>query len=130
MLKSLHRLDRRSYWMWTIPLLAGHGFLSIAMVNGVKLLSFDTWLILLLAAVLARRSRDIGWPIRIGPSFLIITMLVLPVIALVYAILSRPAPAEFLQWLIRIGQITGPINLLLLVVAGCMPSKPIAVEAA
>jgi hypothetical protein len=94
------------------------------MKNGGKGLgSVDTGLVLMLGVVLGVRFRDIGWLIWIGPSFLIVTTLVLPPVAFRYALMSRPAPAEFLQWLNWIGLITAPFNLLLLVVAGCMPSR-------
>lgn len=73
--------------------------------------------------MLAGRFRDIGWPIWIGSSFVIVTMLVLPIVALVYAIASHPQAPEFLQWLNRIGLIVGPLNLLLLIVAGSVPAK-------
>jgi hypothetical protein len=123
MLKSLHQLNRRSFWMWAVPLLAVHGLVSIAMAKGVQgpLGPIDTALIILFAAALAGRFRDIGWPVWIGPSLVIVTLLVIPFVAFGYAIASHPAPAEFLQWLVRIGQVTGPLNLLLLVVAGCVP---------
>jgi uncharacterized membrane protein YhaH (DUF805 family) len=124
MLKSFNQLDRRSYWMWAIPIVAAHWLLSIAMANGIDfgpLAPMDTLLVVLLAAALAARFRDIGWPIWIGASFLLATMLVLPVVAFVYTIASDNEPHEFLRLMTPIGRFTGPANILLLVVAGCVP---------
>jgi hypothetical protein len=128
MLKSLHRLDRRSFWMWVGPLLAAHWLLSLAAAKGMPFGGIDIVVIILLASALAGRFRDIGWPIWMGSSFLIVTMVVLPLMAVAYAFASHPQPAELLRWLTRIGQITLPFNLLLLVVAGCMPSRRGAAE--
>jgi hypothetical protein len=128
--KPLNQLDRRSFWMWAIPLTAAHLLLMILSVQGFKGLGpLDTVLIFVLAGILARRFRDIGWPVWIGPSFLIVTMLVVPLVAAGYGIASRAPPAQLLQWIGQIGQISGPANLLLLVLAGSVPSRPIAAEA-
>jgi hypothetical protein len=128
--KSPSRLDRRMFWTWAIPLLVAHGIFSIAMTKGVAgpFGPLDNILIILLAIALAYRFRDIGWPVWIGPTFLIGTMIVLPFAALGYAFASHPAPPELLQWLTRIGQIAGPSNLALVIVAGCVPGRPITAE--
>jgi hypothetical protein len=129
MLKSLNQLDRRSFWLWAIPIVGAHWLLSIAMANGMNvgpLGPMDTLLILLLAAALAGRFRDIGWPTWIGSSFLIATLLVLPVVAFLCAIASGDKPLEYLRWMMLTGQFTGPANTLLVIVAGCVPGRPTA----
>src|SRR5262249_34553791 len=63
-----------------------------------------------------------------GPSFVLVTMFVLPFVAFGYAILSHshPSTIEFRQWLDLIGLIVGPLNLLLLIVAGSVPGRRVA----
>jgi hypothetical protein len=133
MLKSLNQLDRRSFWIWTIPIVTAHCLLAIALANGTivgPLGPMDTLLIVLLAVVLVGRFRDIGWPTWIGASFLIATVLVLPAVALLYAIVSSDKAHEFPRFVILIGRFTVPANILLLVVAGCVPGRPTAFEPA
>jgi uncharacterized membrane protein YhaH (DUF805 family) len=90
--------------------------------------SFDTVLIVLLAATVAGRFRDIGWPAWLAAAFILITMLGIPVAVMGVAIERNVSPAEFTQWLFRIGQVTGLANLVLLVVAGSMPSRSVPAE--
>jgi hypothetical protein len=133
MLKSLNQLDRRSYWIWAIPIIAAHWLVSIAMANGVNfgpLGPMDTLLVLLLSTALAGRFRDMGWPTWIGASFLVVTLLVLPVAVFFYAIASGDKPLEFLHTMVRIGQFTGPANILLVVVAGCVPGRATVAQSA
>src|SRR4051812_3109220 len=35
MFKSLHQVDRPSYWMWIAPIVILHGLLAIAAANGI-----------------------------------------------------------------------------------------------
>src|ERR1700733_7367272 len=69
MLKSLHRIDRRTFWLWAIPIVCVHGLFAVAAVHNVKtsLGGVDTALIVVLALGLVCLFRDIGWPVWIGP---------------------------------------------------------------
>jgi hypothetical protein len=117
--------------MWAVPLVAGHVFLTLMMMSGTatSLGSIDTGLIIGLAYVLAGRFRDVGWPAWIGPTILVGTMLGLPFLVLGIAIMNN-AGGQMMQWLSLYGLFSGPVNLVLLIVAGSMPSKPEPVEVA
>ena len=79
MKKSAKRLDRRSFWMWAVPLGLGHLVVYIAIVRGAgQLWWLDVILLMLLAIALVRRFRDIGWPGWIGPTILLVTVIGLP----------------------------------------------------
>jgi hypothetical protein len=125
MWKSSKRLGRPTFWMWTVPLVLGHLVLTFLMVSGTasSLGSLDTGLIVGLAWVLAARFRDIGWPAWIGPTILLVTMLGLPILVLGVAIMNN-AGDQIMQWLSLYGLIAGPVNLVLLIVAGSVPGKP------
>jgi uncharacterized membrane protein YhaH (DUF805 family) len=130
MLKSLSQVDRRSFWMWTVPIAAVHCLLSIAMANAMELRPLgpmDTLLILLLAVVLVGRFRDIGWPTWIGASFLIATMLVVPFVVLFYAIASGDKALDLPRLMMLMSGFNVPANFLLLVVAGCVPGRSAAI---
>jgi hypothetical protein len=131
MWKSAKRLDRPTYWMWAVPLAAGHVILGMIMMSGAasSVGSIDTGLIIGLAYVLAARFRDIGWPVWIGPTILIGTMLGLPFLVLGIAIANH-AGDQMMQWLSLYGLISGPVNLVLLIVAGSVPGKPAPVDVA
>jgi uncharacterized membrane protein YhaH (DUF805 family) len=125
MRKPLQPLNRQDYWLRVVPILVGHIALTAAMAAGVQGMSaVDTVLIIFLAIAVARRFRDIGWPVWIGPTFVIVTMIVAPLGFIGYAFTAHPTPAELLQWLNLYGLFSAPANLLLLVVAGCMPGRP------
>ncbi len=127
--KSPKRLDRPTFWMWTVPLVVGHVVLTIVLTilgasGAVRSLgAVDTVLIVFLARVLAWRFRDIGWPVWIGPTILLGTMLGLPFLILGYAIASH-AGGRIMQWIWLVGVIAGPANIVLLIVAGSVPGKP------
>ncbi|HUI97870.1 MAG TPA: hypothetical protein VLX44_19085 [Xanthobacteraceae bacterium] len=122
--KSSKRLDRPTFWMWVVPLLLGHFFFSFLLVSGTagSLGSIDNVLIIFLAIALARRFRDIGWPVWIGPTILLVMMLGLPILILGFAIANH-AGDQIMQWLSLYGVISGPVNLVLLIVAGSVPGK-------
>jgi hypothetical protein len=128
MMKSFNQLNRRLFWMWTIPIIAAHVLLSIAVADGMGVGAFDTVLIVLLAAVVAGRFRDIGWPAWLGPAFVLVTMLGIPAVAMGVMIAQKVDPDQFVQSLLRIGQFAGLANLVLLVIAGSMPGKAVAAE--
>ena len=123
--KVAKRLDRPSYWKWTVPLVAGHVFLSLLVVGGVakSLGSVDTLIIVFLARTLAWRFRDIGWPGWIGPTILIATMLVLPLLVVAIAAVNN-AGDDVMQCFSITGLVSVPVNLVLLIVAGSVPGKP------
>lgn len=124
MFKSLHRVDRAAFWLWAVPIVFAHGLFAVAMVYNVHtpLGSVDTGLIVVLAIVLVGRFRDIGWPVWIGPAFLLGTMLVLPIVLLVYMI-SVGAAGSFLDAMMAVGQFSSVGNLALLVLAGSVPGR-------
>jgi hypothetical protein len=118
------RVDRPTFWKWAVPLVLGHVLLSVLAMNGLSKIGFiDTVIIVFLARTLAWRFRDIGWPVWIGPTILIGTMLVLPLLVVGYAIANN-AGDDITQWFSLVGLISGPVNLILLIVAGSVPGKP------
>jgi hypothetical protein len=130
MLQSFNQLNRRSFWLWTVPIVVAHLLLTVAVANGMGVGAFDTVLIVLLAAVVAGRFRDIGWPPWLGPAFILVTMLGIPAAVMGVAIARNVSPDDFVQWLLRIGQVTGLANLVLLVIAGSMPGRSVPAEPA
>jgi hypothetical protein len=124
-MKLPERLDRPTFWMWVVPLLLGHLLLAMVLLAGAKGIgTIDTLIILWLAMIVAARFHDIGWPRWIAPTFMLVSMLLLPLVAAGYAIASNAAPARLPDWMNLIGWITGPANLVLLVVAGSVPGTP------
>lgn len=118
------RLDRPAFWVWVVPLVLGHVLLTFMMVSGAKGFgAIDTLLVLFYARVLGSRFRDIGWPGWIAPTFVIVTMIVIPLLGLGIAIGSHTRPDEFMNLISSIGSIMGPANLLLMVVAGVVPGR-------
>jgi hypothetical protein len=119
------RLDRPTFWMWVVPLVLGHLLLAAILMSGAKGLgAIDTVVIVWLAMVVAARFKDIGWPRWIAPVFMLGTMLVLPLVAVGFAIATNAAPANLLSLINNIGLIAGLANLLLLIVAGSVPGDP------
>lgn len=117
------RVDRPTFWMWAIPLVLGHVLMSVLAMNGLSKLGFiDTVIIVFLARTLAWRFRDIGWPVWIGPAILVGTMLVLPILVVAYAV-AKHATDDITQWFSLVGLVSGPVNLILLIVAGSVPGK-------
>jgi uncharacterized membrane protein YhaH (DUF805 family) len=124
MMKLPERVDRRAFWTWAIPLVIAHVVLSgaaMAGVNGTG--AVDTLIIIMLAALVARRFRDIGWRGWIGGSFVIATMLVAPLAVTAYAIANNLRPAQFMEAMNVVGLVTGAANLVLLAVAGYVQSS-------
>ena len=130
MLKSFNQLNRLSFWLWTVPIVVVHVLLSVAVEDGARVGPFDTVLILLLAAVVAGRFRDIGWPAWLGPVFILVTMLGIPVLALDLMFARNVDPGESMQWFFRIGQFAGLANLVLLIIAGSVPGRGVPAEPA
>jgi hypothetical protein len=128
MLKSFNQLNRRLFWMWTIPIVAAYVLLSIAVANGARVGPFVTVLILLLAYVVACRFRDIGWPAWLGPAFILVTMLGIPAVAVGLAFGRNADPDELLQLFLRVGQFTGLVNLVFLVIVGSVPGGAVPAE--
>jgi uncharacterized membrane protein YhaH (DUF805 family) len=124
------RMNRLSFWQWAGPIVVGHFVLTFAMASGFQMAgSLDTLLVVFLAIALARRFHDIGWPVWIGPTFLIGTMVVLPLVAIGYAIATGVRSDAPLQWISQIGLVFGPLNLLLIIIAGSVPGRPEVAEA-
>jgi len=125
MWSSMKRLDRATYWMWAVPLVLAHVILAVMVANNVNssLGSIDTGLIIGLAYVLVGRFRDIGWPVWIGPVILIGTMFVLPFVVF-GVVAANKGGGRMMDWLSLYSLFSGPVNLILLIVAGSMPSKP------
>ncbi|HEY1544154.1 MAG TPA: hypothetical protein VGG01_17250 [Xanthobacteraceae bacterium] len=88
----------------------------------------DNGIIISLAMALAWRFRDIGWPVWIGPTILLGTMLGLPVLVLGYAIANH-AP-DVMASISLAGLVSVPVNVVLLIVAGSVPGKPASGELA
>jgi hypothetical protein len=123
------QLDRATFRLWAVGLVAAHIIAVIAAANGADLLGkLDTPIILFLAWALAARSRDIGWPAWMAPAFLLVTMLFSPFLLLAYLIATGNKSADFLGLASMIGLVTGPLNLILLVVAAFVPGQASAGE--
>lgn len=123
-MKLPEKIDRAVFWQWAVPLLLVHlvlAFVFVAGANGTG--GIDTVVLLWLAAVLAARFKDIGWPAWIGASFLIVSMLLIPLAVAGYAIANKLPPAQFMALMNPVGLVVGIANLILLVIAGSVESK-------
>jgi hypothetical protein len=75
--------------MWALALVAAHIVLAVVGTNGTPGIGgIDTVVIILLARASASRFGDIGWRVWIGPTFMIVTMLILPLAVVGLAIAS------------------------------------------
>ena len=118
-MKLPERVDRRAFWTWVVPLLMARAGVAALGAAGFKTLgAFDTFIIIVLATLVAARFRDIGWRGWIGASFVIATMLVAPLAFFAYVIATNIPPAQVMDALNAISQIGGIANLMLLVVSG------------
>lgn len=129
--KSPKRLDRPTFWMWVVPLVLGRVFFAILIATGSagSFASAGDVLLIFLAIALARRFRDIGWPVWIGPTILLVTMIGGPLAVMGLAIMNH-AGDQMMQWLSLYGLFSVSVNLVLLIVAGSVPGKPAPVEVA
>jgi hypothetical protein len=123
------RLDQPTFWQWAIGLVIGHIVLTLLAAAGTPVGALDTLAIIALALVLGARFRDIGWPVWIGPTFMLVTMLALPLAAVGYAIASSLSPPELLKLMNGIGLFAAPANLVLLIVAGSVAGTAAPTEA-
>jgi uncharacterized membrane protein YhaH (DUF805 family) len=125
--KSPKRLDRRTFWMWVVLLVLGHVLANVSMPRDsaalMPMIGIDEVILILLAIALARRFRDIGWPVWIGPTILLITI-GLPFLGIGIIAMMNHGGDQIMQWLPLYGLISGPLNLVLLIVAGFVPRKP------
>jgi hypothetical protein len=117
--KMPERLDRETFWMYTVPLVIGHVVLALMAAHGSGLAGADLVVVMWLALVVGSRFRDIGWRPWIGISFVLVTIVALPLVALVIAIAVNPGRG--LGVVSAIGLVTGPLNLVLFAVAGSVP---------
>jgi len=122
--KPPKRMTRGTFWAWVIPIVLAHTVL--AMTFGLSGLwnVLDLALIFLLATAFARRFRDIGWPAWTGPTFVIVTILVIPFCMFAYALASHATIEETSWWVTVIGGVIILLNLVLIIVAGCVPGRP------
>jgi len=128
-LKVPERLDRHTFWSWAVCLVIAHIFLTVLSVNGAPFGVLDSFAVIALALVVGARFRDIGWPAWIGVTFVLVTMLALPLVAAGYAIASNLSRPAFLQLMNAIGLFVGPANTVLLIVAGSVPGTAAATSA-
>jgi uncharacterized membrane protein YhaH (DUF805 family) len=113
------RVDRRAFWTWATPLVIAHVGLATLPVAGANAMgAFDTFIIIMLATLVARRFRDIGWRGWIGGTFMIATMGVAPLAVFAYAIATNFPPAQLTDAVNSVGLVSGIANLVLLVVSG------------
>jgi hypothetical protein len=120
------RLDRPTFWQWAVCLVIAHIVLTLLAAAGGAFGAVDSLAIIALALVVGARFRDIGWPVWIGPTLMLVTMLALPLVATGYAIANHLGTPEFLTLMNAIGLLVGPANLLLLIVAGSVPGTAVA----
>jgi len=85
-MKVPERLDQPKFWQWAIGLVIAHIVLSLLAAQVRPFGALDTVAVVTLALAVGARFRDIGWPVWIGPTFMLVTMLALPMVALGYAI--------------------------------------------
>jgi uncharacterized membrane protein YhaH (DUF805 family) len=113
------RVDRRAFWTWATPLVAAHVGLAALAVAGVNAVgALDTFIIIILAMLVARRFRDIGWRGWIGGTFMIASMVVAPLAVTAYAIAGNLQFAQATDAMNSVGLVVGIANLVLLVVSG------------
>jgi hypothetical protein len=62
--------------------------------------------------------------------FILVTMLGIPVVVMGVMIAQKADPDQFVQSLLRVGQFTGLVNLVFLVIAGSMPGRGAPAEPA
>ncbi|WP_139017312.1 hypothetical protein [Bradyrhizobium sp. STM 3809] len=117
------RLDRAGFWPWAVLLVLGHLLLSYATIAGAKLGALDTLAVLALSLVVGARFRDIGWPAWAGIMFMLLTMGLGPLGVAGYAIAANLPMAAFMTLMNAYGWIVGPMNLVLLIVAGSVPGR-------
>ena len=96
--------------------------------------AIDTVIVLWFARVIGARFSDIGWPAWIGLSFVLVTMVLLPLLVVGYAIANNLPPNKFMELMGGLGAFTAAANLLLAIVAGTFPGReridpPAAVKA-
>jgi hypothetical protein len=130
-MKLPERTDQPTFWLYAVPLVLAHLALGFILTKGSNggLGGIDTVVIIALAAVVGGRFKDIGWPGWIGPTFMLGTMLVIPILVAAYAITNRLPPDQFMALMNPVGLVVGVANFVLLVVAGTMPGKEPAAAA-
>src|ERR1700744_1948201 len=81
------RLDRRSFWLWVVPLVLGHAvlvcpllLLPMTLGTASSLASADAVLGVILAIAVARRWRHFGRPVGLRPSIMSVTIFGLPLV--------------------------------------------------
>ena len=126
--QSPKRLNRRTFWMWVVLLVLGHALANLSTSEPgssapFPMIGIDEVILILLAIALARRFRHIGWPVWIGPTILLITI-GLPFLGIGIIAMMNQGGDQIMQWLPLYGLISGPLNLVLLIVAGFVPRKP------
>jgi uncharacterized membrane protein YhaH (DUF805 family) len=128
-LKVPERLDRETFWQWAVCLVIAHIVLTLLAMSGASFFgTVDTFAVIAIALVVGARFRDIGWPVWIGVTFVLVTMLGLPLVAAGYAIASHLNPPAFMEVMNVIGLLVGPVNLVLLIVAGSVPGTAAAIS--
>ena len=132
-MKLPERVGRRAFWTWVVPLAIAHVALSAAAMAGVNGMgALDAVIVIMLAALVALRFRDVGWRGWIGGSFVIATMLVAPLAVTAYTIAKSFEPAQFMEAMNEVGLIVGAANLALLAVSGSVrgsgPVDPIRAD--
>ncbi len=127
------QIDRARFWVYIVLLWGAKAAWAIFNAQVVRLPlagPIDTCIVILMAVVVAARFRDIGWRVWIGPTLVILLMLVLPAaVALGVALTverSELPSADDLFGLI--GLFTSPEMAALVIVAGSTRSKPALVE--
>jgi len=129
--QSPKRLNRRTFWMWVVLLVLGHALANLSTSEPgssapFPMIGIDEVILILLAIALARRFRHIGWPVWIGPTILLGTI-GLPLLGIGIALMNH-AVDQIAPWLPLYGLISGPLNLVLLIVAGFVPGKSARAE--
>jgi len=120
------RVDRASFWVLVLILcLAKAAVFQIGTMNPtVSFLSaLDMIVIIAIAATVAARFRDIGWPIWIGVTLVLLCMIVVPFGAFA-VVVGLGAKVDLLAVMNAVTIVTMAIIVALLIVAGCVKSRP------
>ena len=119
------RVDRASFWVLVLILcLAKAAVFQIGTMNPtVSFLSaLDMIVIIAIAATVAARFRDIGWPIWIGVTLVLLCMIVVPFGA--FAVVGLGAKVDLLAVMNAVTILTMAVITALVVLAGCVKSRP------
>jgi len=120
------RVDRASFWVLVLILcLAKTAVFQIGTMNPTAsfLSALDMIVIVAIAATVSARFRDIGWPIWIGVTIVLLCMIVVPFGAF-EVVVGLGVQADLLAVMNAVTIATMVVIVALLIVAGCVKGRP------